>query len=112
MLPRGWIESQASTKAARSLGYPTGSGWLGRSTTAIVPVSWVELFLASDSLRGKSLKRRCSQASARGVHYHKLAGGKTSCDGTEQELSPISIFPSKLLVQLFPFLPPHFHLPD
>lgn len=58
MLPRGWIQSQSSTKAAHSLGYPTDSGCLGRSTTGIVPVSWVELFLAFDSLWGKSLKWR------------------------------------------------------
>lgn len=33
---------------------------------------------------------------------------RLSCDGKEQELSSISIFPSKLLVKLFCFLPPIF----
>lgn len=33
---------------------------------------------------------------------------RLSCDGKEQELSSISIFPSKLFVKLFCFLPPIF----
>lgn len=73
----GCTQRQPSTKAAHPLGYPTGWLCLARSTTGIFPIWWVELFLAFDSLWGKSLKLRCCQASALGACYHKLAGGKT-----------------------------------
>lgn len=108
---RGWTQrpvQQSNTKAALPLGYPT------------VTSAWAEArqgFFLFDGLNccfplihygGKSLNGDAFRRVPVVFIIISWQEARLSCDGKEQELSSISITPSKLPVELFHFLPSLF----